>query len=77
VISEELEKIYINENTTVIRFYVVRGGGKKAFQKPVENFSMLLKNNVEKMSTFLHATMFMKTNKLSHSRHDVDEKKDG
>jgi hypothetical protein len=47
---------------------------KKAFQKAVENFAKLLKNNVEEMSTFCLATMSMKTNKLTISLHDVYEK---
>jgi hypothetical protein len=37
--------------------------------------SKLLKTNAEKMSAFRLSMMFMKTNELSHSLHDVDEKK--
>jgi hypothetical protein len=36
---------------------------------------MLLKTHVEKMSHFCLAMMFMKTNELKCSSHDVDEKK--
>ena len=38
-------------------------------------FFNLLKTNVEKMSTLRLSTMLMKTHELSHSLHDVDEKK--
>jgi len=40
-----------------------------------ENFHNLLKTNVEKMSLFSLSTIFMKTNELNPSLHDVDEKK--
>jgi len=36
---------------------------------------MLLKTNIEKMSAWGYATMFMKTNSLSYLCHDVYEKK--
>jgi hypothetical protein len=38
---------------------------------------MLLKTNIEKMSTFCLATMFMKTNDLNLFCHDVYENKGG
>jgi hypothetical protein len=38
-------------------------------------FSKLLKTNVEKISVFRLSTIFMKTNELDRSLHDVDEKK--
>jgi hypothetical protein len=41
------------------------------------NFLKLLKTHVEKMSAFRLSTMLVKTNELSHSLHDVDEKKGG
>ena len=37
--------------------------------------SKLLKTHVVKMSAFRLSTMLMKTSMLSHSLHDVDEKK--
>jgi hypothetical protein len=38
------------------------------------SLAMLLKTHIEKMSLFRLATMFMETNDLSCSCHDVDEK---
>jgi hypothetical protein len=40
-------------------------------------FRNLLKTHVEKMSTFRLSMIFMKTNELEASFHDVDENKGG
>jgi len=40
-----------------------------------QTFCNLLKTNIEKMSVFRRSTIFMKTNKLDPSLHDVAEKK--
>ena len=34
-----------------------------------------MKTHIEKMSVFRLSMIFMKTNELNHSLHDVDEKK--
>ena len=39
------------------------------------NFFKSLKTHIENMSVFRLSTIFMKTNELNHSLHDVDEKK--
>jgi hypothetical protein len=55
----------------------VGGHDPKGKLKMKVSLAMLLKTNVEKMSTFDLATMLMKTNDLNCVYHDVDDKKGG
>ena len=48
---------------------------KKKGVKIEAKFLKLLKTHIEKMSAFRLSMMFMKTNELNRSLHDVDEKK--
>jgi len=48
---------------------------EKKGQKSRRNFFELLKTNIENMSEFGLSMIFMKTNELSRSFQDVDEKK--
>jgi hypothetical protein len=50
-------------------------GGTKSGKKMGLSFVKLLKKHVEKMSDFRLSMIFMKTNELNPSFHDVNEKK--
>ena len=55
---------------------VARVVEKKGELKMGRRFRKLLKTHIEKMSAFRLSMIFMKTNELTPSLHDVDEKKD-
>jgi hypothetical protein len=69
------EKNYLTENREVTKTSRSRSHGKKRGQKTKATLPMLLKTNIEKMSTLRFSTMLMKTTELHYSLHDIDENK--
>jgi hypothetical protein len=55
---------------------MARGPEKKGGLKMRRKSRNLLKTHIEKMSAFCLSTIFMKTNDLHRSFHDVDENKE-
>ena len=72
--SENPEEFYVIKKNILIQF-CRRGGHQKKGVKMRQNFTKLLKTNIEKMSGFGLSTMSMKAKELHLSLHDVDEKK--
>jgi len=66
--------MYVIDNKLISYLSGDKGHEKKGELKMRRKFAKLLKTYIEKMSAFRLSTIFMKTNELDHSLHDVDEK---
>jgi len=59
----------------LVDFTMAWGHEKKGELKLRREFRKLLKTHTEKMPVFRFSTIFMKTNELEYSLHDIDENK--
>ena len=75
--SKNYSKIYSAETKTVSRSVSKKGAREKKGGNLGKICCKSLKTDIEKMSAFRLAKMFMKTNELRSSCQDVDEKKGG
>ena len=73
--AETLRKLMLLKLRGLTYSSVARVMKKKGELKMRGKFRKLLKTHIEKMSAFRLSKMFMKTNELSHSFQDLDEKK--
>jgi len=72
---ENLAEIDVIEIKWFIWFCDGQGREKKGELKMRRTFPKLLRTHIEKMPVFRLSMIFMKTNELEHSLHDIGEKK--
>jgi hypothetical protein len=77
MITESAAQMYVIEYKAVILLSVAGAKKKRGTQKMAHAFCKLLKTKLEKMSVFRPSTIFMKTNELNPSLHDIHENKGG